>query len=349
MAERSGGACELVSHHENMAERIHQHFKRIGTLSSDNNRIIWPVQPLKIFPTSMPTIFDGDTCNLFAWFAEPPAGDVTLQLSQPGSTDLTIAAGIVQDTNSTTQDNTIARMVAALRLREITNGDACEQLAVDYQLISNWTNYLAIVKRDEDEKADTLPELRKVQQMLAAGWGGMGTTLYSAPMISRVACNSKFITCVGIDTPTFLRDIQPRSPQSPKSSKADIDVVRETDYDGYGVSAPSVAWLWDHENQYTLGQLVELIDMFLSSGEVPAKMTLPLLPDSVSELLHTLVNEGFDEQVVVIVFLHCLNKSSAEDGFSRQARRVIEKAYKQLQVDQQTLLSLEERFKSDAG
>ena len=46
--------------------------------------------------------------------------------------------------------------------------------ALDYQLVSKWTNYLVVAERAEGEKATHLPELRKVKQTLAAGWGGTG-------------------------------------------------------------------------------------------------------------------------------------------------------------------------------
>ena len=76
LAERTDGACELVSPTENMAERIHRHFKRIGTPCSSDNEIIWPTQPLRVYPENLPPVYDCDTINLFAWFTEPPAGAV---------------------------------------------------------------------------------------------------------------------------------------------------------------------------------------------------------------------------------------------------------------------------------
>ena len=51
-------------------------------------------------------------------------------------------------------------------------------LGVKYQLMSRYTNYLAIDVKADSEKAGDLPALRKTPQMLAAGWGGSGTIMH---------------------------------------------------------------------------------------------------------------------------------------------------------------------------
>ena len=45
-------------------------------------------------------------------------------------------------------------------------------LALQHQLLTPYTNYLVVAEREV--KADDLPELHTVPQMLAAGWGGTG-------------------------------------------------------------------------------------------------------------------------------------------------------------------------------
>ena len=57
--------------------------------------------------------------------------------------------------------------------------------ALAYRLVSRWTNCLVVVERAEGEKAGHLPELRKVKQTLAAGWGGVGRT---ALLVDFLAC-----------------------------------------------------------------------------------------------------------------------------------------------------------------
>jgi Ca-activated chloride channel family protein len=50
-------------------------------------------------------------------------------------------------------------------------------LAVAYQLISPQTNFLLVHERAGDEKAEDMPELHSIRQMLPAGWGGAGSVM----------------------------------------------------------------------------------------------------------------------------------------------------------------------------
>lgn len=350
LADRTGGSCELVSPNENMADRIHRHFKRIATPRTSASHPVWPLQPVRVFPEAMPTIYDGDTCNLFAWFAEPPVGNVSLNISLPDGSGQVLTAAVNQTLEGSEQEPVVARMAAALKLREITEEKEGQALAVKYQLISRWTNYLAIVVRDEDGKAETLPELHKVQQMLAAGWGGTGSTRDSIKFkrfSSASAC---------LDLPTFSRG-RPASARCASSSySASVDVptflcrsvsdgtVRENTTLYQSVSQPYDSWLWDDYSD-EMERCIELLDLTLSAGITPASIHLPLLPEALESVLEELVEEGIEEKTVLAVFLYWLAKSAAGSSFSRQAKRLIVKAYKELKQDQRTEESIKNRLK----
>ena len=107
-------------------------------------------------------------------------------------------------------------MVAALKLREITEVGVGQELALRYQLVSRWTNYLAVVVRDDGKAAETLPDLHKVEQMLAAGWGGMGSVRDSR---SRVIMDSSMPNGA-YDMPTFSRMLSAPHKNKLKESKA---------------------------------------------------------------------------------------------------------------------------------
>jgi hypothetical protein len=47
-------------------------------------------------------------------------------------------------------------------------------LAVEYNLVSPFTNFLAVLERAESEKSGGLPQLRTVEHNIPRGWGGMG-------------------------------------------------------------------------------------------------------------------------------------------------------------------------------
>jgi Ca-activated chloride channel family protein len=48
---------------------------------------------------------------------------------------------------------------------------------VAYQLTSEHTNFLLVHVREEAEKHKDMPELQKVPQMMAAGWGAVGSVM----------------------------------------------------------------------------------------------------------------------------------------------------------------------------
>ncbi len=325
LADRTGGSCELVSPNENMADRIHRHFKRIATPRTTASHPVWPLQPVRVFPESMPTIYDGDTCNLFAWFAEPPVGNVSLNISLPDGSGQVLTAAVNQTMEGSEREPVVARMAAALKLREITEENDGQALAVKYQLISRWTNYLAIVVRDEDGKAVTLPELHKVQQMLAAGWGGTGTVLYSSS-----------VPGMATDIPCFLRAHAPVAAAPARRMKSWFreNFVEESPT-VYEPSEP--LWIWEVTDSDDMNKFVGLLDEVLSTGMMPSTINLPLLPQRIAELQQGMVAEGINEQVVVTLFLHFLAGSpTGKDRLSRQSQRVIQKAYRQLQPDNAT-------------
>ena len=356
LAERTSGACELVSPNENMAERIHRHFKRIGTPCSGNYEIGWPTQPLRAFPENLPPVYVGDTINLFAWFSEQPAGEAWLKVSlQDGSAK--VFAAVATNAVENREDAIISRMVAALRLREITDSKIGQDLAIKYQLVSGWTNYLAIVEREEGDKADSLPELHKVQQMLAAGWGGTGTisnALYSvaqpaAPLYSIKYCLSRSnrapaAASDAYDMPRFSRKIADSEPSNVRRFSNSLNLFDQDDSVG-SCFQDNDQWLWEESRSDTMKNFIELLNTALTSGSIPKTIHLPLLPAGIETVLALLVDEGIDEKTVVTVFLHLLAGSAAGDKLSRQAKRVIIKEYKELKVGKEIIETIKEKLK----
>ncbi|MBN1546542.1 MAG: hypothetical protein JW902_07785, partial [Syntrophaceae bacterium] len=88
---------------------------------------------------------------------------------------------------------TTARMAAACEIRTMEDPKEIAALGEKYQLMSQFTNYLAIDVKAEGEKAGDLPALRKTPQMLAAGWGGSGTVV------------EKMDICYSLEEPMFSR------------------------------------------------------------------------------------------------------------------------------------------------
>jgi Ca-activated chloride channel family protein len=79
LADKTGGASELVSPNEDMAEKIVRHFKRIYFTKTENAKILWPGKASKTFPEHITSVYDGDTLHVFGRFKKKPDGDVELR------------------------------------------------------------------------------------------------------------------------------------------------------------------------------------------------------------------------------------------------------------------------------
>jgi len=139
LADVTGGACELVSPHEDMAEKIVRHFKRIYFPKAENATISWPCDPDKVFPKKISTVYDSDTVHVFGRFSKKPEGDVTLTVRLENGEIITqkLAVGEISSPEPDTNlPGTVARMAAACELKSLTDSQEIAALAGKYQLMS---------------------------------------------------------------------------------------------------------------------------------------------------------------------------------------------------------------------
>ena len=133
LAMMTRGACELVAPQEGMTERVLTQFHRMRQPKLDALKIEWPVDP--VWQTPLPdTVFAGDTVQVFAGFLHPVEGSVKLDVE--GADEVT--SPIVS-----ANDAELPRVAAARRMEGASKKDGL-QLALDYQLLSRWTNFLVI-------------------------------------------------------------------------------------------------------------------------------------------------------------------------------------------------------------
>ena len=165
LAQATGGACELVAPQEDMAERIHRHFQRILAPPARSARVTWPAPVQRAIPDPLPPPYPGDTMHLFGSFAERPQGPVVLELELSDGRTLTHRMEIgalptdttgVERTSAARSD--LARMGAAQRLPTIDEEEEATELAVRYQLLSEWTDYLVVHVRAEGRQSDRVAE-----------------------------------------------------------------------------------------------------------------------------------------------------------------------------------------------
>ncbi|MDO8464211.1 MAG: VIT and VWA domain-containing protein [Gallionella sp.] len=340
LASVTGGASELISSQEGMAERVLAQFHRLRQPRLGDLRIEWPVTPE--WQTPLPdNVFAGDTVQVFAGFLQAVEGSVKLVV--PGADEVTSTIVPANETE-------IPRMAAARRINLLSENivrpleaqlayeDNALQLALDYQLLTRWTNFLVVVERTD--KADDLPVLHQVPQMLAAGWGGVGndevlyrcsnshrssSVLYSeVPAYirsgRRAAIDALDIhTAIdALDTPSFLR------------KKADEPNFLRMLMGGAAVgttipvSSTPATFIENFAYAYT---------SFLRHPKIPtsvAELLAFAIDEDVACGLQNIVALGHDEAEVVAAFIYALSQSAIGDKFSRSFKREILKHWKQI-------------------
>ena len=185
LAEATGGACDFVAPGEAVEPAVLRMFARLRSPRLANLRIEWPAgaAPQWVSPL-LPSVFDGDTVNVFALLGQAPSGPVRL-LGQRAEDDAPQEIGKADFVGTLEAADTLPRMAAYVRLSspntEAANATKLDAaaLAVAYQLVTDKTNFLLVHERADGEKAIDMPELQKIEQMIPAGWGGTGTVRFS--------------------------------------------------------------------------------------------------------------------------------------------------------------------------
>lgn len=223
LANATNGACELVAPQEGMSEFVLSQFHRMRQQRVGKLQLVWPVAPQ--WQTVLPdSAFAGDTVHVFAGFGKLLSGQV--QLSIEGGTQVNVLM-------TPLENKEVPRIAAARRLNEVPESDA-RGLAVQYQLLSPWTNFLVIAERAD--KAEELPETQKVPQMLAAGWGGSGTVVVKSN-VSRTRDPSLRMYCLGTALRTGTDNIDLFTPGRTSSRDSRANAMSDTGMDKYDIPA----------------------------------------------------------------------------------------------------------------
>ena len=176
LAAGTGGACELVSPREGMADRVVRHYARMRASRAKRVTVHWPEGARDIVPATVESVFEGDTVIVCASFDRPLIGGTVVLEVETEAGDVVrheVSISMAPVSGSTDRRSTVARLAAAARLKTVDAGVGLD-LALRYRLVSAWTNWLVIAERSDTENTQNLPVLRKVSQTLAAGWGGVG-------------------------------------------------------------------------------------------------------------------------------------------------------------------------------
>lgn len=174
LAEATTGAYELVSPLEDMTDRIVRHFQRIDTPKVTSVHLEGEDGLIRQESIRVGTVFSDETFHLFFRLNRPPESSirlvVTFEGEQTHQEEISLWSGLEDEKGE--QPNSLPRMAVHAELSELDAASAA-QMAVDYQLVTNYTSCVLVLERKEGEKAEGCPALRKVPQTLAAGWGDL--------------------------------------------------------------------------------------------------------------------------------------------------------------------------------
>lgn len=179
LAEETGGACELVAPGEDMADRIVRHSQRLRAPKAENVEILWPSGGINLATSQRAAVFEGDSLRAFARFPSPiEPGNAELKLIFEDGTTLRQRVSLPPPPadSSNSEISPVARLAAQaeLSVADDPNGLA---MALRYQLLSKWTNLIVVDQQERLGNAANPPELRKIPQTMAAGWGGIGSIM----------------------------------------------------------------------------------------------------------------------------------------------------------------------------
>ncbi len=188
LAGETGGACDFVAPGEAVQPAVVRMFHRLRSARVERLTLEWPPGCKPLWHSTLDgAVFDGDTLNVLARFETAPAGDVRLlgtSAQTPGEVPVRIAAVVV---GGLEQDGgTLSRLVASRQVEALgeIQGRAkaaskaraqAQKMALAYQLVTAHTNFLLTLQREEGQRAQSLPRLHKVSQMVAAGHAGFGS------------------------------------------------------------------------------------------------------------------------------------------------------------------------------
>jgi Ca-activated chloride channel family protein len=229
---------------------------------------------------------------------------------------------------------TTARMAAACQIRAMRDSEKIAAIGVRYQLMSKFTNYIAVDVKAGDKKAKDLPALRKTPQMLAAGWGGTGSVTDNMDI------------CFSLKEPSFSR------PKSPIRAAKIRVAKREFTVDDFIFIIVELLNWWaarftERLNGIQTGLFAPLEDITSISA-----LQSQGLPKGLIGALVELVASGVDEETSVTLFLYLLSRHQlVKNRLDRSTVRILTKAYKGLtgvsaEVQQRTQTAIDDCFKS---
>lgn len=203
MAQETMGACDFVAPGEDVGPAVTNMFARLRSSAANDLSFCLPQSGTPTWIAPMERIaYDGDTVYVFTRVEGKPEGVVSLSGVKDDGAEVLVGSVVLPSISENEAD--LSRLAVAGYLHKMIDGEgrtsgAWQQMAEDYQLVTDCTNFFMLVDRAED-KADVMPELHKVAQMMPAGYGGIGSVNRNREI---AASRSTIRFCRGSDTSGF--------------------------------------------------------------------------------------------------------------------------------------------------
>ncbi|MBZ4211636.1 MAG: VIT and VWA domain-containing protein [Rhodoferax sp.] len=316
LAEKTGGACELVSPYENITNAIVRMFKRMRAAKAVDMQLDWGAKP--IWQSALPRqLFDGETVHVFAQLAAPPTAAPSLRWQAQGQRGEARA-----DALGIEALRTVARMAGARRMVEAPSSEEALALALKYQLVSTQTNLILVHVRAEEDKAIGLPALQQVDQMLAAGWGGFGSVRESRILDSAqadlcalqvnyqaIATPSVWRTCVRTDAAAKVDDFEIPAFLRRRTDSYDLPLITPT-----GLLTPAEL-------------LIEFNDVSLKAknfGEALQVIGIDKVPKNIAKLVQAVTKKAGNRETAWALLLDwLLIQLAGQCALDRHAQRLL--------------------------
>ena len=312
LAEQTGGACELVSPNEDMANAIARMVSKMRTFTPTGLQVEWPCATTWASPPPK-SLFPGETVHLFAISATKPTHSPTVRFGESSA---------VQEANvkiNEIADNTLARLAAARRMRTITDDKAATELALRYQLVTENTNLFMVAERAADDKAEGLPESHNIKHMLACGWGNVMPMVADFSMQAIMPRASRLLLKPMAHK---MRVSTHASYEQPKFMRRQADAVSPS-INASGILGCSPSELIDVLDDIAFGHSLfeDALIHLLNSN----------LPDEVKQTVNTIESTTGDPVSAWAIFFDWLSfKLTANKPLSRHAMRLLRDGVKDL-------------------
>ena len=171
LAEQSDGACELVTPNEDIAGAITRMVRRLRAGRDIGLRLDWGQSVLWQSPLPR-QVFEGETLHVWARLDQPLQRVPVLHWSTAGAIGQDQAVLMQVDASGTT-----ARLSGARHAETLPAAKEKLALALRHQLVTRQTSLFLVHQRVGGQKAEGVPVLQQIQQMVSAGHRGCGGVL----------------------------------------------------------------------------------------------------------------------------------------------------------------------------